>query len=144
MGKVPPTPSYVLFVPTSSYYAALIGLTPEVLMVQMLVIASFLHVTIQLSERPSDFDKTMNIVGMTALVVGTVLIPWDWIWFVVGGVGEYLLGISHLVISLWATLLTVLGLRRTLSVPLTLAVPVSLLAIPVGLPVAIRFIRSPF
>jgi len=144
MGRVPPTPSYLPFIPTDNYYAALIGLTPVVLMLQMLVIASFLHVGIRFSGRPSDFDQILNVVGMAALVVGAVLIPWDWIWFAVGGVGQYFLGISHLVISLWAALLTVLGLRRTLGAPLTLAVPLSLLAIPVGLPVAVMFMRSPF
>jgi len=52
--------------------------------------------------------------------------------------------ISHLVISLWGTLLIVLGLRRILGVPVGLAVLLSVLAISVSLPVAIMFMRSPF
>jgi hypothetical protein len=143
-GRIPPTPSYVSLIPTEGYYTALIGLGPVVLMVQLLIEASFLHVAIRLSGRRSDFDQILNVVGMAALVVGAVLIPWDWMWYAIGGVDQYLLGISHLVISLWSTLLIVLGLRRILGVPVVLAVLVSVLAIPVSLPVAIMFMRSPF
>jgi len=144
MGRVPPTPSYISFVPTERYYAALIVLAPVVLIAELLIGTSFLHVAIRLSGRPSDFDQILNIVGMAALIVGAILIPWDWIWYAIGGVDQYFLGISHLVISLWATLLTVLGLNRILNVPVSLAILLSVLAIPVSLPVAIMFMRSPF
>lgn len=144
MGRAPPTPSYVSIIPTEQYYGALIGLGPVVLMAELLIGASFLHVAIRLSGRRSDFDQILNVVGMAALVVGAVLIPWDWMWFAIGGVDQYFLGISHLVISLWNVLLTVLGLRRILGVPVALAVLLSILAIPVSLPIAIMFMRSPF
>jgi hypothetical protein len=144
VGRVPPTPSYVSVIPTETYYAALIGLGPVVLILELLIGASFLHVAIRLSGRPSDFDQILNVVGMAALVAGAVLIPWDWMWSAIGGVDQYFLGISHLVISLWGTLLIVLGLKRTLGVPVALAVLLSVLAIPVSLPVAIMFMRSPF
>jgi hypothetical protein len=144
MGRVPPTPSYVSIIPTERYYAALIGLGPVVLITELLIGAAFLHVAIRLSGRRSDFDQILNVVGMAALVVGAVLIPWDWMWYGIGGVDQYFLGISHLVISLWGTLLIVLGLRRILGVPVVLAVLLSVLAIPVSLPVAIMFMRCPF
>jgi len=144
MGRVPPTPSYLSFISTERYYAALIVLTPLVLMFQTLVGASFLHVALRLSGRASDFDQIVNLLGMAALVVGAVLIPWDWFWFAVGGVDQYFLGFSHLVISLWAALLIVLGLKRTLGIPVGLGVLLTLLTIPVGLPMAMMFMRSPF
>lgn len=144
MGLTPPTPSYLSIIPTERYYAALVGLTPVVLIAELLISASFLHIAIRLSGRPSDFDQIVNLVGMAALVVGAILVPWDWMWFAIGGVDQYFLGISHLVISLWSTFLTVLGLHRMLAVPLWLAILLSLLAIPVTLPVAIMFMRSPF
>jgi hypothetical protein len=142
--RIPPTPSYISFVPTERYYAALIWLAPIVLIAELLIGASFLHVAIRLTGRLSDFDQIINIVGMAALIVGAVLIPWDWAWFAVGGVDQYYLGFSHLIISLWATLLTVLGLKRTLDVPIPLAIVLSILSIPVSLPIAIMFMRSPF
>jgi hypothetical protein len=144
MGRVPPTPSYVSIIPTEHYYAALVGLGPIVLTAELLIGASFLHVAIRLSGRRSDFDRIINVVGMAALVVGAILIPWDWMWYAIGGVDQYFLGISHLVISLWGTGLIVLGLRRLLGVPVALAVLLSIFAIPVSLPVAIMFMRSPF
>jgi hypothetical protein len=144
MGRVPPTPSYISCIPTEHYYAALIGLTPVVLMSQLLLGTSFLHVAIRLSGRPSDFDQILNIVGMAALIVGAILIPWDWIWYAIGGVDQYFLGISHLLISLWSTLLIALGLNRVLNIPVSLAILLSVLVIPVSIPVEIMFMRSPF
>jgi len=144
MGRVPPTPSYVSFIPTETYYVALIGLCPVFLIGGLLLSAAFLHVALRLSGRWSDFDQVLNLIGMGALVVGAVLIPWDWMWFAIGGVDQIFLGLSHLVISLWGTMLTVLGLKRTLDVPVVLGIIVSVLAIPVSLPVAIMFMRSPF
>lgn len=69
MGLTPPTPSYLSFIPTEGYYSALIGLTPVVLIAELLIGASFLHVAIRLTGRPSDFDQLINLVGMAALVV---------------------------------------------------------------------------
>jgi hypothetical protein len=144
MGRVPPTPSYLASIPTEHYYTALVFLAPVVLLAQLLMHSAFLHVAIRLSGRPSSFDQIMNIVGMAALVVGAVLVPWDWMWFAIGGVDQIFLGISHLVISLWAMLLTVLGLKRTLDVPLWLGILLAILVIPVSLPFGIMFMRSPF
>ena len=143
LGRVPPTPSYISFIPTERYYAVLIGLTPLVLIAELLLAVSFLHLALRLMGRASSFDQILNIGGMAALIVGTVLIPWDWAWVLIGGANQYFLGISHLVISLWATLIMVLGLQRILGVPVWLGIVLSLLSIPVTLPLAILFMRSP-
>ena len=144
MGRVPPTPSFLSFIPTEHYYTALIAITPVVLIAQLLLASAFLHVAIRLSGRPSSFDQIMNIIGMAALIVGAFLVPWDWLWFAIGGVDQIFLGITHLIISLWTTLLTVLGLKRTLDVPVWLGTLLSILIIPMSLPFGIMFMRSPF
>lgn len=144
MGRIPPTPSNLSFIPTERYYSALIWLGPPVLSLQMLINVSFLHLTLRLMGRRSDFDQILNLVGMAALVVGAFLIPWDWSWFFIGGVDQYFLGISHLVIDLWGVFIIVLGMKRILGVPVWLGVSLNILAIAVSLPVAIMFMRSPF
>ena len=144
MGRVPPTPSNLSFIPTERYYGALIWLSPPVLMAVLLMGVSFIHLSLRLLGRRSDFDQVFNIVGMAALVVGAVLIPWDWAWYAIGGVDQYFLGISHLVIGLWAAMLTVLGLKRILGIPVWLGILLSILSVPVTLPIAIMFMRSPF
>jgi hypothetical protein len=143
MGLVPPTPSNLSFLPTEHYYAALIWLAPVVLIAEQLMQAAVMHVVIRLTGRPSNFDQIVNIVGMAALVVGAVVLAWDWLWLAVGGVDQYFLGYSHLVISLWALVITVIGLKRILGVPVWFGVLLSLLALPVALPFAIMFMRSP-
>jgi hypothetical protein len=143
MGLVPPTPSHLSFLSTERYYAALIWLAPIVLMAELLMQAAVTHTVIRLTGRRSDFDQIVNICGMAALVVGTVILIWDWIWIAVGGVDQYFLGYTHLALSLWAAAISVLGLKRILGVPVWLGAVLSLLAIPVALPFAIMFMRSP-
>jgi hypothetical protein len=144
MGRVPPTPSYLSFVPTERYYFALIWMAPFVLLTEMLMQSVVIHVILRLMGRHSDIDQIININGMSALIVGAVLIPWDWAWFALGLADQYFLGISHLVISLWAVVIMANGLRRILSVPLWLSIILSIIAIPVSLPFAMMFMRSPF
>ena len=143
MGRLPPAPSNLSFIPTEHYYSALIWLSPIVLIAEMMMMAAFIHIALRLTGRHSDFDQIVNISGMAALVVGAFLVPWDWTWLAIGRVDQYFLGISHLVVSLWAVLITVIGLKRTLGVPVWLATLLSILAMLVALPIAIMFMRSP-
>jgi hypothetical protein len=144
MGRVPPTPSNLLALPTDTYYTSLIWLSPIVLMAELLIISASIHLVLRLAGRHSDFDQIVNISGMAALVVGAFLVPWDWVWFAIGGVDQYFLGISHLVISVWAAAITVISLKRILGVPVWLASLLSLLGIPIALPFGIMFMRSLF
>jgi hypothetical protein len=143
MGLVPPMPSNLSAFPTEGYYGTLVWLAPIVLMAELLMQAAVAHVVIRLTGRRSDFDQIVNIGGMAALVVGAFILVWDWVWFTIGGVDQYFMGYTHLIISLWAALITVLGLKRILGVPLWLGVLLSLIAIPIGLPFGIMFMRSP-
>jgi len=143
MGRIPPTPSNLSFIPTDQYYWGLIWLSPLVLGAEWLLGSAFTHIVLRLSGRPSDFDQILNIVGMATIVVGAFVLVWDWAWFALGGVNQYFLGISHLVISLWATVIATIGLKRILGVPVWLGALLSLLGIPIALPFGIMFMRSP-
>ncbi len=144
VGRLPPTQSFISFIPTEDYYFALIWLAPLVLIVILLLQSIVIHVLLRLMDRHSDIGQIINIVGMAALIVGAILIPWGWAMFVLGLADQYFLGITHLIISLWSAFLIVVGLRRILSVPLGLSIVLTILPIPVALPFAIMFMRSPF
>jgi hypothetical protein len=143
MGRAPPTPSNLSFLPTEQYYWHLIWIAPLVLGAVWLVSSAFTHVVLRLTGRPSNFDQILNIVGMATLVVGTFLLAWDWVWIGLGGANQYFLGISHLVIDLWGVVITATGLKRILDVPIWLGAVLSSLGIPISLPLAIMFMRSP-
>ncbi len=144
MGRVPTTPSFLPVISTEHYFAALIWMTPLVFIAQLLLSSSLIHVVLRLLGRASDFDRLVNLIGMTALVIGAVLIPWDWMWFALGGVDQYFLGLSHLVIDLWAVLLVVLGMKRIFGVPYWLGIILNVLCIAISIAVAMVFMRSPF
>jgi len=143
MGRIPPLPSNLSFLPTQHYYWHLIWLSPLVLAAQWLLPSAFIHVVLRLTGRRSDIDQILNIFGMSALVVGAFILVWDWAWVAVGGIDQYLLGIMHLVISLWAVAIETIGLKRILGVPVWLGLTLSILEIPIALPLGIMFMRSP-
>lgn len=142
-GRIPPTPSNLSFLPTEQYYWHLIWLSPIVLAAQWLLPSAFVHVVLRFTGRHSDFDQVLNIFGMSALVVGAFILVWDWTWLAVGGIDQYVLGISHLIISLWAVAIETIGLKRILGVPIWLGANLSFLEIPLALPFGIMFMRSP-
>jgi hypothetical protein len=143
LGRMPPTPSYLSFVPTARYYGALVWLTPLVFTAQWLLGGAVIHVGLRLAGRRSDVDTVLNVTGMTTLVVGAFLLLWDWLWLIVGGMDQYALGISHLVIDFWGAVLVVVGLKRLLGVPAWLGAALYVLAVASALPLAVMFMRSP-
>jgi len=143
MGRLPPTPSNLTIIPTEQYYWHLIWMTPLVLGAEWLLASAFIHVVVRLTGRRSDIDQVLNITGMATIVVGAFLLAWDWAWFALGGMNQYFLGTSHLVISLWCVAIEVIGLKRILGVPIWLGVLLGFLTIPIALPFGIMFMRSP-
>ena len=143
MGRIPPTGSNLSFLPTEQYYWHLIWLSPIILGAQWLLASAFTHVVLRLAGRQSDFDQILNIGGMAAIVVGAFLVVWDWSWLALGGVDQYFMGISHLVISLWAVVIGAIGLKRILGVPIWLGAVLTFLNIPIAMPFGIMFMRSP-
>ena len=143
LGRIPPAPSNLSFIPTESYYGALIFLGPVVLLAIWLISSSLTHLILKLSLIKSDFDQILNITGFTALAVGSILILWDGLWLIIGGMNQYTLGISHLIIDIWAILITTIALKRIINVPIWLGILLSIIGIAVSLPFAIMFMRSP-
>ena len=143
LGRTPPTPSNLSFIPTENYYGALIFLSPIVLVAIWLISSALTHLILKLSYKRSDFDLILNISGFTALVVGSIIILWDGLWLIIGGMNQYTLGISHLVIDIWAIVITTIALKRILSVPVWFGLILSIIGIAVSLPLAIMFMRSP-
>jgi hypothetical protein len=144
LGRTPPEPSYLTLLPTEGYYLTLVWLAPLVFLAQWLLGAAVLHIGLRLSGRPSDMDRILNLTGMASLVVGAVLIPWDWFWLLVGGVDQYLLGVSHLLIDIWWFVLVVTGLRRSLGIGAGRAIALSALAFAAAFPLAVLLMRAPF
>ncbi len=105
--------------------------------------AVFQHLVLLVFGQKSNIRLLINLTGVSALVVVVVLIPWDWLWFFMGGADRYYLGFSHLVISLWATFIVVLGLKRILCVPVWESFTANPLSYRVTVPVAAFLMRLP-
>ncbi len=143
MGRIPPTPSNLSFISSENYYGFLIFLAPIVLIVEWLISSSLMHLILKLSSKRSDIDQILNISGFSALAIGTVIILWDALWLIIGGMNQYTLGISHLILDIWVIVISVIALKRILDVPVWLGIVLNIIAIAVSLPLAIMFMRSP-
>src|SRR4030042_4995183 len=143
LGRIPPSPSNLSFIPTENYYGALIFLGPIVLLAIWLISSSLTHLILKLSSIRSDFDQILNINGFITLVVGSIIILWDGLWLTIGGMNQNTLGISHLIIDIWAIIITIIALKRILDVPVWLGIVLNIIAIAFSLPLAIMFMRSP-
>ena len=141
--RVPPTRSYLSFIPDEKYYGALLILGPIVLLAEWLLSSSLMHLILRLGKRFSDIDKVLNISGFSALAIGSVLILWDALWLLTGGMNQYSLGVSHLLIDLWAIAIATIALKRILKVPIWLGILLNIIGIIVSMPLAIMFMRSP-
>ena len=142
-GRIPPIPSNLSFIPTESYYGALVFLAPIVLLGIWLISSSLIHLILKLSLKRSDFDQILNVSGFTALAIGTIIIIWDGLWMILGGLNQYVLGISHLIIDIWAIVISAIALKRILDIPVWLGILLSIVGIAVSIPFAIMFMRSP-
>lgn len=144
MGWQPSTPSYLTFINTERYYATLIWLAPIFLLCQWFLLSAIVHTILCVGGRLSDIDQILNITGMVALVVGSFLVFWDWLWVLAGWNNPYLLGISHLLIDIWGIVLTVTGFEYILRIPVWMGISLNLLWLALGLPLAILIMRAPF
>lgn len=143
MGRTPPMESFITLFPSQTYYRTLVWLAPLVFFLQWLACGAISHVVLRFLKRPSDMDLLLNLGGITALIVGFILLIWDWLWIALGGMNQYALGISHLVIDLYGILIAVMALKRLLGVPIWLGILLQVLVFMIALPLAMLFIRSP-
>jgi hypothetical protein len=143
MGRQPSTPSALTFLPTESYYLASVFFVPVFIVGQWALLSAVLHLILRLCGRPSDIDQILNITGMAGLIVGAVLVAWDWVWIAMGWQSDVLLGVSHLVLVIWAMAITVVGFRRILGLPIWLAILLNVLWVVLGEPLGAIFMRAP-
>jgi hypothetical protein len=80
---------------------------------------------------------------MASLVVGTVLIIWDWFWIAIGEGNQYFLGISHLVIDIWWFVLVITGFKHVFGTPIKWGIISTILAFMIAFPLSVLLMRSP-
>jgi hypothetical protein len=143
LGRKPSTPSYLTFLPTENYFAWSVLFAPFLLVAQWLLLSAVLHVSLRLIGRPSDIDQILNITGIAGLVVGAFLVVWDWVWILMGWQNVILLGLSHLVLVIWAVVIATTGFKRILGLPVWLGIVLNAIWLLLGEPLALIFMRAP-
>lgn len=143
MGRQPSRPSGLSLLPTEHYYWHSVWLVPLVILAQWLLLSAALHLLLRLFRQPTDIDQILNLNGTLALVVGAVILVWDWIYVAAGWRSDVVLGISHLVILIWGMSITALGYRRILGLRTWVAIGITVLWVALGEPVGALFLRAP-
>ena len=143
LGRQPSLASALIFLPTERYYLASVLFMPPYLLLQWLFLSALVHVTLRLLRQPSDIDRILNVNGMTDLVVGAVLVPWDWLWVLAGWRNEVLLGVSHLVLVVWGILLATVYLNRCLGIRVWLAAALQVASVAIAASISSVVVRAP-
>ena len=143
MGRQPPTPSYIPIFSTEHYYRTLIFIGPLLFLAHWLLGSALTHLILRLTNRRTDVDLILNIAGVTALAIATVILAWDWLCIAVGWGDQFSQGISHLIIDTWGIAIGVVALKRLLGVPVWLGILLQILVIASWLPLGMTFMRSP-
>ncbi|MBI5870811.1 MAG: hypothetical protein HZB44_07650 [Actinobacteria bacterium] len=142
-GRVPPQEPLLPIAP-ERYYLFLVFSTIPILLAEMLLGATTIHVILRALRRDSDLGVIVNLLGMSALVVGALIVLWDWMWFAIGYYDQYFLGISHLFLSLWSVFIVCLGLKRRFGVSVRLGIALNFASMVAALTLAVTLMRSPF
>lgn len=98
---------------------------------------------LRLLGRRGDINQILNITGMVALIVGSFLVAWDWIWILAGWHNEVLLGASHMAIVMWGLAITALGMMRIMKLSVWLAILLNVVWLALGWPLAMVIMRAP-
>lgn len=143
LGRQPSTSSYISLFSTETYYTNMIWLQPLVLLIEFFAMCTAAHLILRLTVRRSDIDLIINLIGMSALIVGAFLVVWDWLYVLLGGSSDIFLGISHWIIAQWATAIMVIGFKRYLAVPVWLSIAIYVFLALLTYPFAMLLVRGP-
>lgn len=142
-GRVPPE-APLLPIPPGRYYWFLVFTGPLIILVETLFGAVLMYAILRFLGRRSNLGAIVNLLGMSGLLVGPVIVAWDWAWFAIGFYDQYFLGITHLLLVLWSVFIVTLGLKRGFEVPVPLGVVLNIVGILAAMTLAVPLMRSPF
>jgi len=113
LGRIPSLPSYLTIISTQNYFMFLTMIVPFYFLMLWLFLSGVIYLILRLIIRTTPgFDHILNIFGLIGLIVGSCLILWDWMWILLGSSNYILLGISHLIIDIWAVVLATICLHN--------------------------------
>jgi hypothetical protein len=140
---IPAMPPYITFIDKEHYFLFLTIIIPFLFIFQWLFLSGVIYLILRLSGKKTNFDHILNIFGIVSLIVGSFLIIWDWIWVLLNSDNYILLGISHLIIDIWAIILTTKCLNRIMGIKIGFGIILNIIWIILSLPLAILLMRSP-
>jgi hypothetical protein len=144
MGRYPFMHSYLTFVKTENYFLFLVFVSPFFFLILWLFQSGFIYLIIRLSgNEKCKIDHILNIIGLLSLIVGSVLVLWDWIWIILNSDNYIWLGISHLLIDGWFVFLLAISVKEIMGIRIWLGIMLAILGIALALPPAMLIMRSP-
>jgi hypothetical protein len=142
-GGQPALQSMITLIPTEQYYLYSVFFMPAFFLAQWLLLSALVNLIIRLAGQQSSFDSVLNITGISGLVVGTILVPWDWLWILAGWSNETALGISHIIFAMYSVFITTLGLHQICRLKIRFALLLNLVWMGTGIFLAMVIVRPP-
>ncbi|MHB1317543.1 MAG: hypothetical protein ACYCYF_02885 [Anaerolineae bacterium] len=105
--------------------------------------ASVLCLVLRRAGHACPLAPALNLVALSSLVVGAVLVPWDWLTYALGVLDQVALGLTHLVIDLWWFVL-VMQIRELTGASVRTALLASAAGFAAAFPLGVIFMRAPY
>ncbi len=140
-GRTPIRTPQIAIIPQDTYYYNLVFLFPALTVGFWLIDGVLAHTLLRLMGRHSNFGSILMIDGFGNLIIGPLLLAWDWVMLTQGWGSDIVLwGMTHLVLDAWYIVFVILGLRKILQLPLWLAVLIVFLWFAYSVPLSMLFI----
>jgi hypothetical protein len=149
VGRHPSMHSYLSFVKTENYFLFLVFICPLFFLLLWLFQSGCIYLILRLSGNETrkiekcKIDHILNIIGLASLIVGFILVLWDWIWILLNSTHYIWLGISHLIIDGWFIYLFAISLKELMGIKIWWGIALAVLAIMLALLPAMLIMRSP-
>lgn len=144
MGRRPcPSPTITLLHAGTCYWTA-VWFTPFYMLFLWLYLAGVTHVVLRLAGRRTDMDFAMNVGGFAQLIVGAVIVVWDWGCYALGMRSPITLGITCWILAQWATVLIMVAYRKFLDLPVWFTLALYVFSALVSYSTSMLVTRSPF
>ena len=144
MGWRPWPDPTITFLHAETYYWFLVWFTPVFMLFLWVYLAGVTHVVLRLTRRRTDMDFVLNVGGFVQLVVGAVLVVWDWGYFALGMRNPVALGITHWILAQWGTVLVIVAYRKSLDLPVWFTLALYIFTAAASYPIIMLVMRSPF
>jgi len=144
LGFEPITPAYLSIFDTPYYFLYAAAFWPVFNLLSLIFLQGVAYTVLRILGYPANFDQMLNLAGLLDLIIGIVLLAFDWMMVAIDRhENMILLGLAHILISdPWSIALTAAFFKKYFHVPVGVSILLGILLRLLFIPIAAVLIRT--